>query len=492
MTITFQALIQGAIKRLYAEKQHIVSMATATGAAAGATLIDARLIDNRSDADTLKFVDAWVRIPAQTTPYWEQECIRQIGAYAPATGTLTPIDPFGFAYDGTGVQTNNTTLTDARRSWAVNAHAGNVVTCGGKTMTVTSNTATVLTGASWSGGGSPGNSVNYSITQIAPAATIYELHYELPPAGLKDCVNRSLRNLRRLTFAPITQVTDGGMEASGVASWAATNCTPTKLTAAASVMHGSQSLRVLNSAGNGYVASVAIPVIEGQKWLVGGFPRCNVGTGTLIPWDNTGGAAITVPTSEYTTDEGAWTELGGDGWITIPAGCESMSLRLRGTEAAADIYWDSVYALDSERLILDLPSWVTQQNQVKGLFSFPRGQEASGGGYEVKQNWRDEAYDWMPLVDEAAATPWQIQVPSISRPLFLYGERPWGELTLDADTTNADEDTVVAGALALAYELLGRAESKYWSDKWSFKKQQTQPEPSVRQTSRWVSIRARR
>lgn len=71
--------------------------------------------------------------------------------------------------DGTAnaaVSTTNTTLTDTRQAWGVNGAVGDVVTCNGKTMTVTSNSSTVLTGASWSGGGNPGNGNAYNTTGI--------------------------------------------------------------------------------------------------------------------------------------------------------------------------------------------------------------------------------------------------------------------------------------------------------------------------------------
>ena len=55
------------------------------------------------------------------------------------------------------VSSDNTTLTDTRLSLPTNTMVGAVVTCNGKTMTITSNSATVMTGASWSGGGNPGN-----------------------------------------------------------------------------------------------------------------------------------------------------------------------------------------------------------------------------------------------------------------------------------------------------------------------------------------------
>lgn len=69
------------------------------------------------------------------------------------------------------VTTGNTTLTDTRLALQVNAWIGGVVTCNGKTMTVTSNTATVFTGASWSGGSNPGNGNAWSATGFWTQAT---------------------------------------------------------------------------------------------------------------------------------------------------------------------------------------------------------------------------------------------------------------------------------------------------------------------------------
>lgn len=61
------------------------------------------------------------------------------------------------------VSTTDTTLTDTREAWDTDQWVNYIVTAGGKTMTVTSNTATVLTGASWSGGGNPGNGTAWKI-----------------------------------------------------------------------------------------------------------------------------------------------------------------------------------------------------------------------------------------------------------------------------------------------------------------------------------------
>ena len=491
MSSAFSVLIQGALKRLSPDKELIVQRATSTGAAAGATLIDARLIDNTTDADSTKYVRTWARIPIQTTPAWSEECIREIGAYTPASGTLTPVDPFGFNYDGVGVTTANTTLTDTGRAWTTDEHVGNVVTCNGKTMTVTGNTGSVLTGASWSGGGNPGNAYPYGITRIVAADTQYEIHRLMPPSRLKECVNRTLRSLRRMVFTPFTQVTDGDMETAGVASWGtASNCAASKITTAGYVKHGSQSTRVLNSGLGGYLPSAAIPVIENHTWLVVGVGRCAVGTATLVPYDATNSAVIEDDAAIWTTDENAWFELGY--LVTIPSGCESMVIRLSGSEATADIYWDSVIAFDVNEAILALPSWITDKNQVEGIFYFPRGVALDDGGYAVSQTAHQFLRDWATLIDETAIVPWQIEVPTpISRPLFLKALRPYAELSADTDTTVADYDKVIEGTIAFAKDLLGHADADKELQRFALRKQATEPRPEVIQRSPWVSRRAR-
>lgn len=61
------------------------------------------------------------------------------------------------------VTTTNTTLTDTRLAMVVSAYVGATITCGGKTMVVTANTATVFSGTAWSGGGNPGNGLAWSV-----------------------------------------------------------------------------------------------------------------------------------------------------------------------------------------------------------------------------------------------------------------------------------------------------------------------------------------
>ncbi len=63
------------------------------------------------------------------------------------------------------VTTTDTTLTDTRLAMIQSSRISGTVTCNGKTLTITSNTETTLTGtAGWSGGGNPGNGNSWSAT----------------------------------------------------------------------------------------------------------------------------------------------------------------------------------------------------------------------------------------------------------------------------------------------------------------------------------------
>ncbi len=65
------------------------------------------------------------------------------------------------------VTTTDTTLTDTREAWPADRWVGAVVTCNGKTMTVTTNDGDTLTGSSWSGGGNPGNGNLWSLKDVS-------------------------------------------------------------------------------------------------------------------------------------------------------------------------------------------------------------------------------------------------------------------------------------------------------------------------------------
>jgi hypothetical protein len=107
-----------------------------------------------------------------------------------ATDTIYVKLPVGFGNSAdAAVTTSNTTLVDTRQKWVTNEWVGSVVTCNGKTMTVTSNDATTLTGGSWSGGGNPGNGYLYTV-DVKALATNFVNTLVLYPQGTGNKYDR--------------------------------------------------------------------------------------------------------------------------------------------------------------------------------------------------------------------------------------------------------------------------------------------------------------
>ena len=161
---------------------------------------------NTAIAAVVTEFDDYVQVADIYTPWYNQAGTIKDAIYAAAGGTITTTDTA--LYDSTtnkwrvdnasancvitcngktltvtssignrigtadaAVTTTNTTLTDTRlvtpfgntsASMTTNCAVGTTVTCNGKTMVVTSNTSNTFTGASWSGGGNPGNGFAWS------------------------------------------------------------------------------------------------------------------------------------------------------------------------------------------------------------------------------------------------------------------------------------------------------------------------------------------
>src|SRR3990172_617157 len=79
-------------------------------------------------------------------------------------------------------------------------------------------------------------------------------YYGVPPVtrwrnlhGWPYYINQVLESLRYKRLGMLTLVTDGDMDASGTSNWTASNVTHSKITAAANISFGTQSMRVLNT-----------------------------------------------------------------------------------------------------------------------------------------------------------------------------------------------------------------------------------------------------
>jgi hypothetical protein len=110
----------------------------------------------------------------------------------PTAGQKVALVGEGGAISGTAdatVTTTNTTLNDTRLAMIPNKYVGSITTCNGKTMTITANTVTEFTGASWSGGGNPGNGFAW-------------LTISVPNTGNKYIVQTLVRPSRKRVLFP--------------------------------------------------------------------------------------------------------------------------------------------------------------------------------------------------------------------------------------------------------------------------------------------------
>lgn len=297
-----------------------------------------------------------------------------------------------------------------------------------------------------------------TVKRAAHASNTYKtthtigLYQTVPPAqwamqpGWKEYINRLLRGIRFRRWGLLTLVTDGDMETSGVANWTDSNATSSKVTAAANVAFGAQSLRVQNSLANGYTASASVQVTPNDGYELRADVRVASGTAHLVAWDDTNGAEID-SRNTTTTD---WHHLYFG--FTVPSGCTSVSIRLKGAEANADVYWDNISLRNQNAQRMALPSWIDTAEAFEGLVQY----WSTHGDTNAYLLASQEHWPVIPskvIGDPLGATQHWVEYTAPPRPgalLFVRGLSAYGELSAITDTTVAEQDLVVSGACLLA------------------------------------------
>src|SRR4030042_2433216 len=212
------------LARVLAGTNRVTGTTTAAGAATGLTVIDPQ--SKRSLPQRGHFGGGIIHMnDGAHAGDW-----RRVASYDPSTGTFTVDRAWQIDYTGSGVTTDATakTLTDTRRNWATNSLVGLVITCNTRTLTVTSNTATVATGsAGWSA--DPGDGYAYSIPAYAvPADVNFEILLTLNFVQMNEVIDRALRKMLYPTLAVPSLMADADMEASGTDSWSSSSATLAK------------------------------------------------------------------------------------------------------------------------------------------------------------------------------------------------------------------------------------------------------------------------
>lgn len=294
----------------------------------------------------------------------------------------------------------------------------------------------------------------------------FEIHKFAPAEVLERAINYVFRNLRYRTRTPLTLVTDGDFELSTAATittyWTATNCTPTKQTAAGTVWSGKQGMLTTNSAANGYLcthANYAINVGQDEPYVISAIGY-TAGEATLTVYDVTNSAEI----GHWHCSERDWFEICED--FDTPATCKQISVRLGATGAADAVYWDCVSVLPRSAVMLDLPSFVTKREHLEDIIYFPSSSRVSDDGRLMRrrESERWQGFDFIESTEDI--NPWRVRLrPFVGERIpWLVGFRPYPEMTADTDTNNADIDVVVPLALQRFFDVLGLEDER---SRWS-------------------------
>lgn len=268
------------------------------------------------------------------------------------------------------------------------------------------------------------------------------VHYD----DVKSAINRALTKIFYRDTTILTLITDGDMEDSS-SGWTDSGATSTKVTSGLIGMRGGKAIRVVNAAADDHTQSGTISCRSSQQYLLAATVRAAVGTAELVAYDITNSAEIKTET---------WDEV-GEGFLhftfTTPSTCEQIAVRLQGTTATSDTYWDDVILLRTGSHEIALPSWITQWDQVKRVY------------YGSTPNNRDNVvyhdyYTTRCIPDTGSANnEWRLWVdPAFHYPTWIEATRPYAELSAEADTTTCDKQLLIlAGTAELLDTLINRA-----------------------------------
>lgn len=348
-------------------------------------------------------------------------------------GTASSIVIGDLAHGATGI-----TVNAYHDCWLYNTHttitapfSSKVLSQGGLTV------ATGALGVAPAFGSSPGTGMEIIFC------------YDVHPDELHRAINRILRNLAYFAYLPVTLVTDGDMEDTGVTNWAADGTPDTREKSATNpFFFGRQTLHIVDAASGHGAVSNPVAVIQGEPLTLSVPVQVVTGSAQVILQDATAGSAI----DSVTVDESLPVTVQFN--ANAPSGCETVTVRLLTASATSEFYVGPVSLLSQHRKRYGLDS-IERTADVKDLFKIPQGQNAvaSDSFYSFSEFNPDVSF--LLEEDARAGSPMNIVLPTYpTQPYFMRVQRTFPELTVTAatinaatNTTNADRDTVIQGAM---------------------------------------------
>lgn len=286
----------------------------------------------------------------------------------------------------------------------------------------------------------------------------YEVHYKFHPVRIHERINEVLETLRHDIWLPLTLITDGDMQTSGVGSWAATGSTRAKQTTGTGVQFGTQCLRVTNSAAGantGLVTGASLNLAPGTEVFCAAMVQTVSGTSSdahLEFYDVTNSAII---------KKGFVDTLSRGNTLiafrtTVPATSTAQTVRLRGTASDSVIDWNFAVVLPIAQRQFAFPTSLEWSEDYTGMFFLEVGKSITVGSSESAFNaFEHTLRKWgetQVFKDDAAVIPFRIEyrgpTRSIDKVLFIKGRVDYTVFTTtgataDAETTTAPDDIVI-------------------------------------------------
>jgi len=289
--------------------------------------------------------------------------------------------------------------------------------------------------------------VNPAFSAAPASGDTYQLWRNPHPQEVLDALDAILtKETWLLSTGILTMCPDGDMEQSHTTDWTGTNATVTKVTTAPAFM-GKRWLSVVTTAAGGYAESATMRVEPGRKIHASVLARVTAASTTaeFTVYDKTNSAVIgTTVTSTRQHVARLWQE------VTIPTTCNQIALRLGNTENTVTSIWDEacVYALDASEI--NLPWWVGDQSQVKGIFRLRSPLSLGTGIWDATYRGEtDRRWDLRPNDLGIGAHKLVARyAQGLSMPLYIVGTRPEETYANDNTETKHLDGNWIQAALA--------------------------------------------
>lgn len=290
------------------------------------------------------------------------------------------------------------------------------------------------------------------------SGTSYELWTLFDPTMVDNAINRTLERHYYTTLAPLSFCDDPDMESVDATTWTGSNATPTKQTyvlfygTGALNTGGQQVLQVIATAANGYAtaewqSAPWIPVTPGEKyWLSVLASALNTTTGVageawLRAYDLTNSAVIETVT--YTGREPNRLHMSA----IVPADCHRMSIQLGVTTNTQYGVFDDLIIQPEDSRRLPLPSWVTQEGQIEGVYKLVDNATNSGGDDSSLFNeWHLERVRGTDIIwDHLGPAPGWVHFPyAVGQDCYyIVARKAFSTLSADTAATAMNKDLLL-------------------------------------------------